>query len=57
MNGTGMHSPVLKETEGKILSIVIIIIAITLPAFSVARNHIHFGTFGGSKMNWAECFV
>ena len=65
MNGTGMHSLVLKETEGKILSIVIIIIAITLPAFSVvvcgglgvARNHIHFGTFGGSKMNWAECFV
>ena len=35
MNGTGMHSLVLKETEGKILSIVIIIIAITLPAFSV----------------------
>ena len=30
-----MHSLVLKETEGKILSIVIIIIAITLPAFSV----------------------
>ena len=35
MNGTGMHSLVLTETEGKILSIVIIIIAITLPAFSV----------------------